>query len=105
MKLPRLRIVVLVAAIIGILVPPVLLLLAYWTHSSLLVDRAMVLLWPTCALLMATEGHEHSFNGYLVLVGVIASNAVLYIIGFTAVWCVGWVMRAWRRSRRDGTTT
>jgi hypothetical protein len=71
-KLPRLRMMVLVGAIVGTLVPVVLLLLAHWTRSSLLVDRAMVFLWPTCVLLMATEGREHTFTGYSILTGVIA---------------------------------
>ena len=97
MKLPRLRMMVLAGAIIGVLIPVVLLLSAYWTRSSQFVDRAMVLLWPTRVLLMATEEREHTFIGYSILTGVIATNALLYAAGFIAIWCVAWVIRSWRR--------
>jgi hypothetical protein len=94
---------VLFAACVGFVVPLVLLFLARLTHSAPLVDRAMIV-WPTCAFLTATEGHEHTLHGYLVLAAVIAANVVLYIVAFTFLWCIGWFIRAWRRSLHDGTT-
>lgn len=104
MKLPRFRTVALFSACLGMLLPFVLLFLARLTHSSPPVDRAMVLLWPSCILLMATEGQEHTLSAYFILGGAVAVNAVLYTLAFTAIWCVAWVLRAWRKSLRDGTT-
>jgi hypothetical protein len=64
----------------------------------------MVFLWPTCILLMATEGREHTGTAYLIWAGAIAANALIYLLAFSALWAVGWVLRAWRQSLRDGTT-
>jgi hypothetical protein len=39
-----------------------------------------------------------------ILAWSIGWNVSLYVLLFTFVWCVGWVLRAWCTSLRDGTT-
>ena len=69
-----------------------------------LIGRIEILLWPTSIMLMATDGHEHTFGAYLVIAISIAANAVVYVSVFAAVWSVAWIIRASIRSLRDGTT-
>ena len=53
---------------------------------------------------MATAGHEHEFGSYLLVAEMVLANVLVYVIAFSFIWCIGWVLRAWRASLRDGTT-
>jgi hypothetical protein len=53
---------------------------------------------------MAAETLGHSPQAFVVLAWSIAWNVFFYVLLFTFIWCVAWVLRAWRASLRDGTT-
>jgi len=53
---------------------------------------------------MATDGREHELIAYEIIAVSILANILIYSIVFTFIWCVGWVLRSWRASLRDGTT-
>jgi hypothetical protein len=55
-------------------------------------------------MLMATENLGHSPQTFAILALSIGWNVALYILAFVLVWCIAWVVRAWRGSMRDGTT-
>jgi hypothetical protein len=61
-------------------------------------------IWPSSIMLMATENLGHSPQALAILGLSIAWNVLSYLLLFTFVWSVGWVLRAWRGSLRDGTT-
>jgi hypothetical protein len=102
MRLPKYRSIVFVGAALGVVAP----LLFFTSHrfAEYVVGGSGTYLWPSSLMLMATFGHEHDFSGYAVVGMSILANILLYILVFTLLWCVGWVLRAWRASLRDGTT-
>lgn len=99
-KLPSFKRVSAVAAILGVVIPTVLFLfrMARWF------PRLTFALWPTLPFLMATEGREHTLFSYMLVAATIAGNALVYVVVFDILWALGWVLRAARRSLRDGTT-
>ena len=102
MRLPKFRFVILAAALLGVCVPVGFYIagrFGYFFGNTL--DLCM---WPTSIILMATETHGHDWFATKLLVLSIAGNVLYYVVIFTFIWCVGWVLRAWRASLRDGTT-
>jgi hypothetical protein len=103
MRLPKFRFAVLVGAIVGGLIP-----LLYFTvrpiQEFIAGSSRGTFLWPTSILLMATDGRERELISYEIIGISIFANIVLYVLVFIFIWSVGWVLRAWRASLRDGTT-
>ena len=104
MKLPRLRTVVVAGGCIGLVIPVVLLLLAYATRSASFANKMMLILSPGYSVVLAAERYQYSIPGYAVLVVLCVANAFFYSAIFTVIWSIGWMLKAWRASLRDGTT-
>jgi hypothetical protein len=102
MRLPKFRWTVLVGALLGGIVP--LLFFTVAPFREFVVAGRGILLWPTGIWLMATDGREHELIAYEIIAVSILANILIYSIVFTFIWCVGWVLRSWRASLRDGTT-
>jgi hypothetical protein len=100
-KLPPLKRVAVVAASIGAAVASAVLGMQFAGRS---VPDLILFFWPTWSLLMITDGHEHERWSYLIIAASILGNAAVYVIAFTFVWCIGWVLAAWKASLRDRTT-
>ena len=104
MRLPKFRYTALAAVILGILIPVVAMagfqLCVFPTPAG----YWLLCVWPSSIMLMATENLGHSPQAFAILAWSIAWNVFLYVLFFTFIWCVGWVLRAWRASLRDGTT-
>ena len=103
MRLPKFRWAVLVGALLGALVP--LLFFTVPPFQYFITTARGIFLWPSAIWLMATdmEGHGYNSADYVILGISVIANILLYVIVFSFVWCVGWVLRAWRGSLRDGT--
>jgi hypothetical protein len=102
MRLPKFRFAVLGGFIVGGVIP-----LLYFTvrpMQEFIAGSRGIFLWPTAILLMATDGREHELISYEIIGISIFANILLYTLVFTFIWCIGWVLRAWRASLRDGTT-
>jgi hypothetical protein len=104
MRLPKFRYTVLAATIIGIVVPVVLMAGLEFHLFSTPAGNWLLFIWPSSIMLMATETLGHSPQVFAILAWSIACNVFLYVLVFTFIWCVGWVLRAWRASLRDGAT-
>jgi hypothetical protein len=102
MGLPKFRYAVLLALITGIVVPVVFMLCFRWRLFP--AGDWLLFIWPTSLMLMATENLGYSPEAFGIVALSIFYNAVLYMVVFTLIWCIGWAMRAWRASLRDGTT-
>jgi hypothetical protein len=102
MRLPKFRSAVLVGALLGIVAP--FLFFTWHRFRDYIAGGSGAFLWPSGIWLMATDGHEHELSAYLIIGMSVAANVFLYVLVFSLIWCVGWVLRAWRASLRDGTT-
>ncbi len=104
MRLPKFRYTVLVAIILGIFIPLVAVagfeLRVFPTPAG----SWLLCVWPSSIMLMATESMGRSAEALGILGYSIGINVVLYIIVLSFLWCLAWVIRAWRLSLRDGTT-
>ncbi len=103
MRLPKFRYVVAASAMLGFVIPLLLTALSQ-LHIFGVPERVLLFIWPSSIMLMATETLGHSPQAFAILAWSIAWNVFLYVLFFTFIWCVGWVLRAWRASLRDGTT-
>jgi hypothetical protein len=103
MRLPKFRYAILCGAVCG-LVTPLFVMVLFWLRVFHIAGTWLLLIWPSSIMLMATETLGHSPQAFAILVWSIAWNVFLYVLLFTFIWCVGWVLRAWRASLRDGTT-
>ena len=102
MRLPKFRFVILAAVILGVGIP-----IGFYTVSRFGYSFGSTLdlcMWPTSIILMATETHGHDWFATKILGLSVAGNVLYYFIILTFIWCVAWVLRAWRASLRDGTT-
>jgi hypothetical protein len=99
MSLPKFRYAVLSGVVCGLVVPLFVMVL-FWLRVFHIAGTWLLLVWPSSIMLMATETLGHSLQALAILAWSIAWNVLL----FTFIWCVGWVLRAWRTSLRDGTT-
>jgi hypothetical protein len=103
MRFPKFRYALLSGAVLGVIVP-----IASMIYVSSLAFRIapewMLFVWPSHIMLMATENLGHSPQAFAILGMSIGANVLLYVLAFTFIWCVAWVIRAWRTSLRDGTT-
>jgi hypothetical protein len=104
MSLPKFRYTVVVAAILGILIPVVAMAGFQLRVFPTPAGDWLLLVWPSSIMLIATENLGHSPQAFVILAWSIAWNVLLYLIVFILIWSVGWVLRAWRASLRDGTT-
>jgi hypothetical protein len=104
MRLPKFRYVALAAVIIATVVPLVFMAGFALRVFSTPAETWLFFIWPSSIMLMATENMGHSPQALAILGWSIAWNVLLYLLLFTFVWCVGWIVRAWRASLRDGTT-
>ena len=103
MRLPKLRYVVLLAATLGAAIP--LLLMALVSLRILhMLGGWDLFVWPSSFMLMATEEMGHSAGAFGILAYTIGINVVLYVLVFSILWSLAWLIRAWRLSLRDGTT-
>ena len=103
MRLPKFRYAIAVGAVLGFIIPMVVTALFELRIFSI-PERVVLLVWPSSIMLMATETLDHSLQAFAILVWSIGWNVFLYVLFFTFIWCVAWVLRAWRASLRDGTT-
>ena len=103
MRLPKFRYAIAVGAVLGFIIPLVVTALSE-LHIFSVPERVVLLVWPSSIMLMATETLGHSLQAFAILAWSIALNVFLYVLFFTFIWCVAWVLRAWRASLRDGTT-
>jgi hypothetical protein len=102
MSLPRFRYALLLGFIIGVLVPTVVMICA--RLRILYAGEWLLFVWPSSLMLMATENLGYSVEALGIVALSIAYNALLYIIAFSVIWCVAWLIRSGRASLRDGTT-
>jgi hypothetical protein len=87
MDFPRFKSVLLVAAILGVVVPAAFFTAIRFGHyffgSGF--DRC---LWPSSIILMATENHGYDLFAISVLVASVVANAIYYCIVGAVVWCI-----------------
>ncbi len=103
MRLPSFGYAVLCGAVVGVVIPLVMMSL-FWLRVFAIAGEWLLYIWPSSIMLMATENMGHSAEAFGILAYSIGVNAVLYVIVFSFLWCLAWVIRAWRLSLRDGTT-
>jgi hypothetical protein len=103
MRLPKFRYIMLVATILGAVIPLVMMALVGLRILHMLGDWDLFL-WPSSIMLMATENLGYSPQAFAILAWSIAWNILLYVIVFAVLWSLCWVVRAWRASFRDRTT-
>jgi hypothetical protein len=104
MRLPKFRYTVLVAAILGTVIPLIVIAGFQLRVFPTPAGDWLLYVWPSSIMLIATENLGHSPQVFLILAWSIAWNVLLYLIVFTLIWSVCWVLRAWRASLRDVTT-
>ena len=102
MRLPRFRYVILLAIIIGGVLP-LLIMVGLWLHIFSFAGERLFYLWPSSVLLMAMEP-GHTAQVFSVLGASIAINVLLYLAVLTVFWSFAWIFRRWRAALRDGTT-
>ena len=102
MRLPKFRYVILLATIVGGVLP-FLIMVGLWLRIFSFAGERLFYFWPSSIMLLAMNpGHGAQVFG--VLGASIAINVFLYLLLFTLLWSLAWVFRAWRASLRDGTT-
>jgi hypothetical protein len=104
MRLPKFRYTLFAAAILGVAIPLIAMAGFRFHIFPTPAGDWLLYVWPTSIMLMATETLGHSPQAFAILAISIGWNVLFYVIVFTLVWSVGWVLRAWRASLRDGTT-
>ena len=87
MSLPRLKVVLIVAAFLGVFVAAAFFV-ASVSGVHFFGSVLDLCLWPSSMLLMATEGHGRDLFASVVLVVSVAANAVYYCIVATVLWCL-----------------
>ncbi len=102
MRVPRFRYVILLAIILGGVLP-LLVMVCLWLHIFSFPGERLVCFWPSSILLMAMNPADKA-QAFSVLGVSIAINVLLYLVVFTVLWSVAWIIRQWRTSLRDGTT-
>ena len=103
MRLPKFRYAISAGAILGFLIPVVVTALSE-LHMLRIPETLVLFFWPSSIMLIATETLGHSPQAFAILGVSIGWNVLLYLIVFTLLWSLAWVLRAWRASLRDGTT-
>jgi hypothetical protein len=103
MHLPKFRYAISAGAMLGFIIP-LLIMALFELRIFRIPERVLLVIWPSSIMLMATETPGHSPQAFAILAWSVAWNVFLYVLLFTFVWCVAWVLRAWRASLRDGTT-
>jgi hypothetical protein len=102
MRLPRFRYVILLATIVGGVLP-LLIMVGFWLRIFSFAGERLFYIWPSSILLMAMDSDRPAQSS--VVLGIsIAINIFLYLLVFTVLWSLAWVLRRWRASLRDGTT-
>jgi len=104
MSLPKFRYAISAGVVLGIVVPLVVIACFWLRVFSTPAGDWLLFIWPSSIMLMATENLGHSPQTFAILALSIGWNVALYILAFVLVWCIAWVVRAWRGSMRDGTT-
>jgi hypothetical protein len=102
MRLPKFRYTISAGATLGFVIPLIVTVLSQ-LHIFSVPERLLLFIWPSSIMLMATETLGHSPQAFAILAWSITWNVFLYVLLFTFIWCVGWVLRAWRASLRDGS--
>ena len=103
MRLPTFPRTILWGSMLGLAIPLVMMGL-FWLHVFRIAGMWLIYIWPSSIMLMATESMGHSFEAFGILAYSIGINVVLYVVVFSVLWSLAWVIRAWRLSLRDGTT-
>jgi hypothetical protein len=103
MRLPKFRYAVLWGAALGLAIPLIVMSL-FWLRVLHSAGAWLLYIWPTSIMLMATETLGYSLQAFAILACSIAWNVLLYVMVLSSLWSIGWVLRAWRASLRDGTT-
>jgi hypothetical protein len=76
-------------ALLGLIIP-----VAFLVFRNPLFPNWVIYLWPSSIFLLATSGHEKSFQAIIILVVSIAVNVLVYLfIG----WIVGKLVTAFTR--------
>ena len=84
MRLPKFRYTILAAAILGAVIPLVIMALA--RLHILWPGGWDLLLWPSSVMLMATENLGYSPQAFAILAWSIGWNILLYVIIFAVLW-------------------
>jgi hypothetical protein len=103
MRFPTFPRTILCAGVVG-LVLPLLVMALFWLHVFRIAGMWFIYIWPSSIMLMATDNMGHSAGAFGILAYSIGINVVLYVVVFSILWSLAWVVRAWRLSLRDGTT-
>jgi hypothetical protein len=103
MRFPTFSRTILWAGVIGLVLPLAIMSL-FWLHVFRIADVWLIYIWPSSIMLMATENMGRSAEAFGILAYSIGINVVLYVVVFSFLWSLAWVVRAWRLSLRDGTT-
>jgi len=103
MRVPKFRYAVLCGAVCGLVIPLFVMELLRLRVFHI-AGTWLLLIWPSSIMLMAAETVGHSPKAFAILAWSIAWNLFYYVLLFTFIWCVAWVLLAWRASLRDGTT-
>ena len=67
-------------ALLGLLVPA-----AFLIFRNPLFPNWVTYVWPSSIFLLATSGHEKSFQAFIILVVAVAVNVLVYML-------VGWII-------------
>jgi len=100
MRLPTFGLTVLWASILGLVIP-LIVMGAFWLHILRMAGAWLLYVWPSSIMLMATENMGHSAEAFGILAMSIGINVAVYALAFSFLWCLAWVVRAWRFSLRD----
>jgi hypothetical protein len=101
-RFPKYRYAVLTGVVLGVLIP--IISVAFVSWARIVPGLWIIVLWPSSIFLMATEGMGHSAQAFAILAYSLGAETILCVCAISLIWCVGWVIRSWRRSPRDGTT-
>ena len=65
-----------------------------WLHIFRNAGMWLIYIWPSSIMLMATENMNQSVEASGILAYSIAINVVPYVVVFSILWSLAWVVRA-----------
>jgi len=87
MAFPRLKSVLLVAAILGVVVPAAFFVASRFGHYFF-GSGFDLYPWPSSIILMATETHGYDLFAISILAASVLANAIYYCIVGAVIWCI-----------------
>ena len=93
----------LVGGALGTIVP----IIAWWRYYfyDYLFGSAVVMLWPSSIVLMATDGHEHDPDVWVIIAIALLSNIILYAAIAALLWFTFWFICCGRMRSHDQNAT